>query len=1070
MKASIEKTKALLDLKKVIEANQAPRKKTTSKRTNQENVISDKASAAKKIQHLWRGYRVKQAMVKDAYQSYLSMIDPEDEQQLLSSIMFGRHQAELRENDPGRVLNPHIHDRPYYHRCDNLAGKLLTQLQEKFIPEGLSKTVPQMAVPVTLLHTVSVDAFIARLTNGKKVKVPVIKKPPHSVAFVVLDKDSIWIRQHLVSAGLVASPWEVASNASALQVDGVKKKLEGAATTLKGPDRRGLPRTIEALRQSSPFLKLKALSTHENALTHHLAASLVELLNSDIELSPDAIQRIALMIDLSNTFYMNNYPRYAFAVYAINHEISLALAAKRSPAQLEKGFIEFMDESKASLTQSLGLTDLTNLNFIASPALSGTNAFMVAKRIAATMPCEPGKKLNIKMLKPCYFELETDEFDKSNLKDADIYVFSTGPIVNMDGLTPGADINQFIRKKIIDAKRTKPVTLILDATTTLYKNLKLDPEAKALVESGQLSIIVFESHQKFGLLHTDQAQYGRVFGWCSNKNHDKKKLAQIQADARVDFDEHVDMRIGAHISVCCKHILEKIKQQHFTNGALFNQFYTQLKLVKGGVVHHEHMMKNKEELYFLTDHRTDAGKMIKQVIPGRNSFAHYATTLSYVGDIPRLCANASDDTDTLISAARLYLQDHYSSASERRAFLIHNNKNVETLSVADQIITLAAANNCITDVSQNDAMLYCALNNALKTCHALKGRQAYEEVSKAFYQLKNKVLPDHSKQTSSHAFNPDYFRAIQAMFEDEIELTDNRMERLKNNATLCTFIALKVIPFTDYQMYYFIDHSNDLNFLMKNKALLVSHKRIFKQLSKLNVVLSGELLVSLVENKNAMGVLESLSQQKFQFNAQNMMLFRSQSFIDFMAKNLPLDAEVVNALSMLKEAGLDKDESLMTLVKNNAQSRQLMKLVYETNQQVLTHLEKTGGVDKHTQSLKHTPRYLRACFLAVESYANKKTGKDGLIASINKENASYCHAILGKNRNPVSHGVKEFFNRLILAMLTIITAVTPINIRDVSHYRFFTTTSEKKLKAMEAPLKKTLEDPSTTPPSKKTKP
>ncbi len=75
---------------------------------------------------------------------------------------------------------------------------------------------------------------------------------------------------------------------------------------------------------------------------------------------------------------------------------------------------------------------------------------------------------------------------------------------------------------MLTKKREKPITIIIDATTTLYKNLKLNDRSLALIKSGKLSILIHESHQKFGLIHTDQVQYGRIFGICSKDSYQKK--------------------------------------------------------------------------------------------------------------------------------------------------------------------------------------------------------------------------------------------------------------------------------------------------------------------------------------------------------------------------------------------------------------------------------------------------------------------------------------------------------------------------------------------------------------------
>lgn len=61
--------------------------------------------AAKVIQRLWRGYKVKETVAKSPYFTYLSLIDPQDEQRMLSAVMFGRHLAEIKERQPDVIDN-----------------------------------------------------------------------------------------------------------------------------------------------------------------------------------------------------------------------------------------------------------------------------------------------------------------------------------------------------------------------------------------------------------------------------------------------------------------------------------------------------------------------------------------------------------------------------------------------------------------------------------------------------------------------------------------------------------------------------------------------------------------------------------------------------------------------------------------------------------------------------------------------------------------------------------------------------------------------------------------------------
>ena len=94
----------------------------------------------------------------------------------------------------------------------------------------------------------------------------------------------------------------------------------------------------------------------------------------------------------------------------------------------------------------------------------------------------------------------------------------------------------------------------------------MNQKARELISTGKPSIIIHESRQKFGLLHTDQAQYGLIFGVCSPLCYKKESLKAIEEKGLLDFISHIDMRVGAFLSVQCSDILEDIKLQHFKNG------------------------------------------------------------------------------------------------------------------------------------------------------------------------------------------------------------------------------------------------------------------------------------------------------------------------------------------------------------------------------------------------------------------------------------------------------------------------------------------------------------------------
>lgn len=1045
--------------------------KTTARSAQQTDSEAAKTEAAKKIQHMWRGYKIKKSFAKDPYGSYLSMISQDDEQRLLSSIMFGRHEAELRKDAPDRIANPYIHNSAFYHRVDNLAGTLLDQINKEFkiSPEMLAGKI---MVPVTELKTVPIEGFIKKLGVAG---VKIMKDPSRSIAIVLIPKGNSHVRRSLISAGLIASPWEIAQNISphaladhkshdktrSIPPAKTKKKLDEAIYM------NGLPETKDALLHSDLFNKLRKIAHNKERPTQQLAASLIQLIESDDVLTPAAVKRIALIIDMANTFYANNYPRFAFCVYAILHELSLSLALKTKPEQLATAFNRFLSESKESLTKSLGLqdADLTNSTFIASPALSGTNAFTIAKNIAAMMKVKPGKTPTIKMYKPCYYELDTNEFSQPGFSDPDIFLFSSGPIVNLDGLTPGVDINRFVHEKVIKTGRSKPTTLIIDATTTLYKNLHLDEDVKKLVKDGKLSIIVFESHQKFGLLHSDQAQYGRMFSLCAKGMYDEEKLQKIQHDAELDFNQHLDMRVGANINHCCKDTLEQIKQQHFSNGALFKNILTQANLISTHLVHHKYMSKNLEELYFVVPDYPYSWEYFGRLIPFRNSFGHYSTTLSFVGHLGRLCANASDNTDALIISSRIYLA---LSHRGQEKVILENSRELDGISASEQIISLAMTQNMIspqlnvqpTSIT-GQITWYCALNNILNACQSLKGRDSYEEVQQYFNKLQKKIITE----AGVFGVNPNYLNAVHIAYNAKLNLPEERLNNFKLNASLCNFLVFVArttpsLRLSNDLISHLIAQPKTLTRIIEHQDFFVKHKDLFKKIGSLGIYLDAQSLESLLTNEQTLTVLNRLLEQGISLNSNNIKMISNRELVAFIANHQSLSVESLSVLAMLSESGIAIDKVTMNLAKENAQFRKLIALVYNTNATVLTHLQEKEGGNKYKASLNYTPTYLKESFSAIKTFCTQTPAvNEQLIKSISLANKKYCDTVLSKDRSTATRVAKAMFKGLILALVAVLSLLNPVALRETYKFRLFKTESEKKLQNIEPQLNESLSSP-----------
>ena len=685
--------------------------------------VAAREKAATLIQQTFRNKKIKEAILTNPYFSYLSMIDSEDEQFQLSAIMFGRHVAELRIGARERIDNPLINTREYYHRSQNLQNEAIDAFFREFeIPPILdAENYTYMAI-TRLKNSRAEEDIISYFNNhvekGDKKDLVLFEKEPYSIAVLAIPKDDpvyvAHVKDRIRHFGLVASSWEIAENVR------FTKLGEQLLAELKDKPKikldLNLPVTKNELINSEIFFKLNRITSSSGRYaTKKLAICLKKMIEGLPELSEGAIKRIALMLDMTNRFYEHHYPRYAFCVYAIVHEISLALLRNKGKDFLDVEYSEFLKESRSTLNKTLKLDEekLSKSTFVALSSTSGVNSYAIAMRIAAVMKTPDGSPPTVHMVAPCYYELPSISSLKeaTPADDADIFMISAGPIVNMEGLTPGVDINRFVKNHIIDTKRQKPTTIIIDATTSLYKNLKLNPDVRKLVEEGKLSIIVHESHQKFGLIHTDEAQYGRVFGWCSKKQFGE--LDTFKKNAREDFDNHVDIRIGAFISTRCREILEDIKKQHFTNGGILRSILSETKLVTMDVVRHEDMLSDLDELYFLDSPELRPGYFISEleqaaygVIDYRASFGHYAATTSGVPGVPgvrgvpnhrRLSPDASDSIDCLVAASHTRL-----SADKKPITMLSNlialARKKENLSLEEQIVTMGLLHSTIFNI------------------------------------------------------------------------------------------------------------------------------------------------------------------------------------------------------------------------------------------------------------------------------------------------------------------------------------------------------------------------------------
>ncbi|MCW8398302.1 hypothetical protein OQJ26_05795 [Legionella sp. PATHC038] len=746
--------------------------------------------AATIIQRTYRAYKMKQKIRNNPYSSYLSMMDRMEVQRIPAHILFGRHIAEIRPTSKNQIKNPYIYSDARYHRDDDLSGILLNSLIDSFNIDEPSRSTHDY-VPVTLLDNTPAEDIISRYfpqpMQKTKPQPQVIKDTNHSIALIAIPHGyyrADEVKGILSICGLVASPWEIAINVKVPPLPLIEPEQVNPALNT-------LPTTKEALLKSKPFNKLLLIAKSPKHSTNKLATGLRNLLIDLPELNQKAIQRIAIMLQVSCHFYDNNYPQFAFCLYTIIHEISLCLLEPKDLLHLEKDFSRFKQETEKVLLQTLDLKkeQLTQTTFFASLAMSGTNAYVIAMHLAQKMKTEQNKKPKIKIYGTNYYEF--DFITKATKKsDADVFIICTGPTVTETGLIPGIDINRLINQEIISKKRTKPVTVIIDATSTLYKNLRLNTEVQSLVKEGKLSLIIHESIQKFGLLHTDQPQCGKVYGLCSKGSYAGEVLQELQRNAQNDFNNHVDLRIGAYISNNCGHILEEIKRQHFVNGSLLRNILIQAKLIDAQVIGHPYMLSNLDELYFVS-FDPEKSKQLEEstlkFIEHRDSFGHFCTTRSIISDFvdsdeimqTRISVDASDTIDCLIQTSQLFLASCYTT-EEILDILLENARKSDLLSYDEQIISLGLINILVADMPNGSPMIrnrvevFAAISCLLEQCFLLKGRQ-YTANAHSYLQELQKEISNMYQPKYRHNF----MQSIHTLYRQGTPLNPNVLEQLK---------------------------------------------------------------------------------------------------------------------------------------------------------------------------------------------------------------------------------------------------------------------------------------------------
>lgn len=685
----------------------------------------------------------------------------------VSRIMFGRR---VGEYDHGDDEDPRIHAlNPYrsagYHRDRELEGFICKKL-------GKERNPNFTYFPIRSFACLDIQTFIDQYLKKYKDQITIIPIPDSPLFFLEIKTDAAsteQIKVTLQAAGFTATMWDIAISCSTdlepLDAASISSEISLAK----------YPTNVSELKRSSLIEKLNLIANSKNTV-RLMALSLRKMImglpdDFSSEQIESIVKRLSYFLDKAVNFDCQNYSKFAFDLYGIVHEISLLLLEAIKSGHPVVAYEEFEKAISTNVISEFGLPKNTSescgCETIAAASVGGAHAFSIALRLAKKMqlstPENKGgseitkREPRICVIPPLYYEF-ANLLGGENFADkdepADIYAISIGPIISKHpkGINFGTDLNKFIRNHILRGKRNsdgslvKPVTIVVDATSALHKNLKIAKDIQPLIENGSITIIVAESHQKFGLIHTDQAQYGEVYGVCSKKSFSADVIAEFKQQAKKDLESSVDMQAGSFIEAKCGYTLERIKRWHFKRGAVLQRFLPELKLAGPNKVAEPSIdsMTNTDELYFFLDNLANT----IYTMLNRDSFGHYETTRTVIQSLgTRISAGASDLTDLLIQISQEYAYNFFSPrqmmALLQRYLLTapeHKNEseNIIFAGMLMAISFLQTSKSLKLDDLDNYVFLRC-IQEVLPNLANIKGRSCYESLTRYSHEFSQKI-------------------------------------------------------------------------------------------------------------------------------------------------------------------------------------------------------------------------------------------------------------------------------------------------------------------------------------------
>jgi hypothetical protein len=540
----------------------------------------------------------------------------------------------------------------------------------------------------------------------------------------------------------------------------------------------GLPKTVVELKKSNILADLiKFTAGKTTDILAECLFNLIQGIPDGANVSVSTIERMAALIDVAGSLQHSNYDRFAFITHCIIHEISI-LADK---GIIQTSFAAFKQETIQNAISKFGLqplADNSNYQYVALPCNSGTNAMALALQLAKA--ADPDGKVAEIEKGDIYFEYAQHGAKEITTKNStsNIYLITAGVTVYQE-VYRGVDVNKLITS-IVAKGLTKPTTIIIDSTSGLYKDLKIDAPLMQFIESGQITILVHESHQKFGMLHSDQAQYGRVFGVCSKKHYSSELIKKYEVNAEKDLKINLDMQIGSYISVHSGELSEQVKERQFRNGKLLSDFLERNKVTQNKKTPNHRDIDDKDgSLFVYGNQKTSLGRAIIKHLEHRGSFGHFNTTWTDVGPYFRISPSASDETDILIEGTELVLASRFKTKSifhMLKESVIHDLMNGHGDFSQDQQIFLCATLHALKNMgykpsSSEDRLIWkYAVKFMEQKATSLVGRKCFDEVIEYRNKLemierKPSVLNIALQNVSSPFFSDEKSKKIYALLQ-----------------------------------------------------------------------------------------------------------------------------------------------------------------------------------------------------------------------------------------------------------------------------------------------------------------